>query len=50
MNLSLNWIKKYVNLDGLTPEEIALKLTMATAEVEEVKHVKYNFNNIFIYS
>jgi phenylalanyl-tRNA synthetase beta chain len=48
MDLSLNWIKKYVSLDGLTPDEIALKLTMATAEVEEVKEISYNFDNIFI--
>ncbi len=48
MYLSLNWLKKYVNLEGLTPEEIGLKLTMATAEVEEVVPVKYNFDNIFL--
>jgi phenylalanyl-tRNA synthetase beta chain len=36
MNISLNWISDYVNLDGIDPKELALKLTMSTAEVEEV--------------
>ena len=48
MHLSLNWLKKYVDLKGLTPEEIGLKLTMATAEVEGIEHVQYHFKNIFV--
>lgn len=48
MDLSLNWLKKYVALDGIDPDAIALKLTMATAEVEEVHHVKYNFDKIYL--
>ncbi|MCP5046144.1 MAG: phenylalanine--tRNA ligase subunit beta, partial [bacterium] len=36
MKISLNWIKDYVSLDGINPKELALKLTMSTAEVEEV--------------
>lgn len=36
MKISLNWISDYVNLDGINPKELALKLTMSTAEVEEV--------------
>jgi phenylalanyl-tRNA synthetase beta chain len=36
MKISLNWISDYVNLDGVNPKELALKLTMSTAEVEEV--------------
>lgn len=36
MLVSINELKKYVNLDGLTPEEIANGLTFAGIEVEEV--------------
>ena len=34
MKISLNWIKDYVNLDGITTEEIVDKLTMSGLEVE----------------
>ena len=35
MLISYNWLKNYVDLpDSLTPEELALKLTMSTVEVE----------------
>ena len=34
MKLSLEWLKQYVDLSGLTPDEISHKLTMTTAEVE----------------
>ena len=36
MKVSLNWIKKYVDLTDITPEEIASKLTMAGIEVESI--------------
>lgn len=37
MLVSLNEIKKYVNLDGITPEEIAGKITSAGIEVDSYK-------------
>ena len=37
MLVSLNNIRKYVSLDGLTPEEIAKGLTFSGLEVEEIK-------------
>lgn len=39
MLVSLNELKKYVNLDGLTPEEIAHRLTFAGVEVESIEKV-----------
>ncbi len=36
MKVSLNSLKKYINLDAFTPEEIANKLTFAGIEVEDV--------------
>ena len=37
MLVSLKEVGKYVDLNGLTPEEIANKLTDAGIEVEEIK-------------
>ncbi|MHC4661500.1 MAG: phenylalanine--tRNA ligase subunit beta [Planctomycetota bacterium] len=36
MRISLNWINDYVDLSGYSPEDLALKFTMSTAEVDEV--------------
>ena len=35
MKISLNWIKDYVNLDGISTEEVVEKLTMSGLEVED---------------
>lgn len=37
MYISLNWIKDFVNLDGIEIEEIVRKFTLATAEIEGVE-------------
>lgn len=37
MKVSLNLVKKYINLDGLTNEEIAHRLTFAGVEVESIE-------------
>ncbi len=34
MKISLNWLSDHVDLDGLTPEAVAERLTISTAEVE----------------
>lgn len=39
MNVSYNWLKKHVDLEGLTPEEVANKLTFAGAEVEDIHYL-----------
>ena len=44
MNVSYNWLKKHVNLEGLTPEEVASKLTFAGVEVEDVRHLASGTN------
>ncbi len=36
MKLSYSWLCDYVDLDGLTPEEVADELTMGAFEVEEI--------------
>lgn len=49
MLVSYNWVKQYVDLsDSLTPEELALKLTMTTVEVEGVEHQGKNLDNIVV--
>jgi phenylalanyl-tRNA synthetase beta chain len=36
MKVSLNWLKQFVNLDGVKPEELADKMTFAGVEVESI--------------
>ena len=36
MKISVDWLKEYVDLKGITAEQIAEKLTQITCEVEEV--------------
>ncbi|MBX9694254.1 MAG: phenylalanine--tRNA ligase subunit beta, partial [Cyanobacteria bacterium] len=42
MKLSYDWLSDYVNLDGLSPQEVADKITMGAFEVEEVSVVGPN--------
>lgn len=46
MQVSYEWLNDYVNLEGITPAEIAHNLTMSGLEVEEVEEVKPKFTNI----
>ncbi|MGC8856909.1 MAG: phenylalanine--tRNA ligase subunit beta, partial [Anaerolineae bacterium] len=39
MKLPISWLKDFINLDGLTVEDIARKLTLAGLEVEEIRYV-----------
>ncbi|MDL1912586.1 phenylalanine--tRNA ligase subunit beta [Chloroflexi bacterium CFX6] len=39
MKLPLSWLKDYIDLDDLSIEDIARKLTLAGLEVEEIKYV-----------
>jgi phenylalanyl-tRNA synthetase beta chain len=49
MNLSLNWLKEYVDLPRkLSAEELAAKLTLRTVEVEGVIKQSDKFKNIVI--
>ena len=36
MKVSLNWIKDYVDVEGIDTSEIWYRFTMSAAEVEEV--------------
>ncbi len=49
MNISLNWLKKYVNLPkGLDPKDFGLKLTLATVEVEGYENRAENLDNVVV--
>jgi len=39
MKLSINWLSKFLPLDGISPEEVASKLTMGAFEVEDIQTV-----------
>ena len=46
MQVSYEWLNEYVDLSGITPEEISHSLTMSGLEVEEIEDVKPKFTNI----
>ena len=49
MKVSLNWVKKYVDLDkDLSTKQIAYDLTLRTVEVEDVEDVKNKYHDIIV--
>lgn len=48
MNISLNWLKEYVNLSNINPENIKDELTSQTVEVESLKQLKDQYKNIVV--
>lgn len=48
MKLSYNWLSEFVAIDDIDPEEIALKLTMSTAEVEGIERVGEDLKNVVV--
>jgi phenylalanyl-tRNA synthetase beta chain len=38
MKIPLSWLKDFINLDGISVEELARKLTLAGLEVDEIKY------------
>ena len=46
MKLSINWIRDFVNLDGIDIDTLIQKFTLATAEVEEIQHVGQDIQNV----
>lgn len=48
MKVSLNWLKNYVSLDGLTIDEIENKITLLGLEVDDIIHVGSNLNGVVV--
>ncbi|MBU0636591.1 MAG: phenylalanine--tRNA ligase subunit beta [Patescibacteria group bacterium] len=50
MYLSLNWLKDFVNIpESITPEELGLKLTMHTVEIDKIKKQAEKLDNDVIF-
>ncbi|MBP7736720.1 MAG: phenylalanine--tRNA ligase subunit beta [Spirochaetes bacterium] len=47
MWLSLNILNKMVDTSGISPEEMALRITMSSAEIDSVEHVNTHFKTIY---
>src|SRR5215207_6692593 len=45
MKIPVSWLRDYIDLDGLSIEEIARKLTLAGLEVDEIKYVGLPMSN-----
>lgn len=48
MKLSLNWIKDFVDLEGIDIKELWYRFTMSTAEVEEVTFVGEDIKDVVV--
>lgn len=48
MKISLNWIKDFVDLDGISVKELWNRYTMATAEVDDIIEKGKDINNVVI--
>lgn len=48
MKVSYNWLKDFVDLDGISPEEIERRLTTSGFEVEEVIHLNKYLHDVYV--
>ena len=48
MKVSYNWLKDFVDLKGLTPEQIADKLTVSGFEVEEIVYINEHLHDVYV--
>ena len=49
MKLSLNWIKKYIDIpDTISTKQVAYDLTVRTVEVESVEEAGAKFHDIVV--
>ncbi|MDR0854951.1 MAG: phenylalanine--tRNA ligase subunit beta, partial [Christensenellaceae bacterium] len=48
MYISINWIKDFVNLDGISDEELVKRFTLSTAEVDDVIVKGKDISNVVV--
>lgn len=48
MYISLNWINDHVDISGIDATELAHRITMSTAEVEEIIHFGRDIKNVVV--
>jgi len=46
MKISINWIKEFVDLDGIEPEELIKRFNLSTAEIEGVEYRGSNVSGV----
>lgn len=46
MKISINWIKDYVDLSGIEPEELVKRFNLSTAEIEDVEYKGKDIQNV----
>lgn len=48
MYISMRWLARHVDLDGITPEELARDLTLSTAEVEGLERFAPHLSDVVV--
>lgn len=48
MLVSLNWLKNYVDMDGISPEELAEKVTKSGIEVDHIEYMAEKSNHVVV--
>ncbi|MDY0405404.1 phenylalanine--tRNA ligase subunit beta [Virgibacillus sp. 179-BFC.A HS] len=48
MLVSLNWLNQYVDLEGISPEDLAEKITKSGIEVDHIEHVAEKHTNVVV--
>ena len=48
MRISINWIKEFVDLNGIETEELIKRFNLATAEIEDVYYMGENTKNVVL--
>ena len=48
MKISLNWIKEFVSLDGISVDELVKRFGLSTAEVEGVEYIGKDIENVVV--
>ncbi len=48
MKISVNWIKEFVNLDGIEIDEIIKRFNLATAEIEKIEYMGKDIDNVVL--
>ncbi|HLR67152.1 phenylalanine--tRNA ligase subunit beta [Virgibacillus alimentarius] len=48
MLVSLNWLKNYVDIDSITPEELAEKITKSGIEVDGIEYIAEKSKNVVV--
>ena len=48
MKISLNWLKDYLDIDGLLPKQIAEELTLSGSIVETIEHLGDDITNVVV--